>query len=173
MARLIPFAALALASVASVASASSDNGLARTPPLGWMSWRVGAASERSAASTTGAPPPPHHPPLPHTITPTPPFARRQYFRCNLDTPTDDCSDPLTTNCISEALYKGQVCAAERRRRGGGGGGYEPLCVPLSPLPRSSCLAGYVASRHQAPSRGATPRPPPHPTHTLVHLILPL
>lgn len=32
----------------------------------------------------------------------------QAFRCNLESPGDDCSDPLTTSCIGEALYKGQV-----------------------------------------------------------------
>ena len=36
--------------------------------------------------------------------------RRQFFRCNLATPVDDCTNPLTTNCISEALYKGQTDA---------------------------------------------------------------
>jgi hypothetical protein len=30
----------------------------------------------------------------------------EIFRCNLDTPTDNCTDPLTTACISEALYHG-------------------------------------------------------------------
>ena len=34
----------------------------------------------------------------------------EIFRCNLNTPTDDCSDPTTTMCISEALYKGQADA---------------------------------------------------------------
>lgn len=34
----------------------------------------------------------------------------QFFRCNLATPVDDCTNPLTTNCISEALYKGQTDA---------------------------------------------------------------
>jgi len=34
----------------------------------------------------------------------------EIFRCNLATPTDDCTNPLTTNCISEALYKGQADA---------------------------------------------------------------
>ncbi len=48
------------------------NHLARTPPLGWMSWQV--------------------------------------FRCNLNTSTDDCTDPTTTNCISNALYQGQADA---------------------------------------------------------------
>ncbi len=33
----------------------------------------------------------------------------EIFRCNLATPTDDCTDKTTTNCISEALYQGQVC----------------------------------------------------------------
>ena len=30
----------------------------------------------------------------------------EIFRCNLATPTDDCTDKQTTNCISEALYQG-------------------------------------------------------------------
>lgn len=34
----------------------------------------------------------------------------QIFRCNLNTPTDNCTDPTTTNCISEALYQGQADA---------------------------------------------------------------
>ena len=34
----------------------------------------------------------------------------EIFRCRLDTPTDDCTDKLTTNCISEALYQGQADA---------------------------------------------------------------
>ena len=34
----------------------------------------------------------------------------EIFRCNLNTTTDDCTDPTTTNCISEALYQGQADA---------------------------------------------------------------
>jgi alpha-N-acetylgalactosaminidase len=34
----------------------------------------------------------------------------EIFRCNLYTPTDDCTDKATTNCISEALYQGQADA---------------------------------------------------------------
>ena len=34
----------------------------------------------------------------------------EIFRCNLNTPTDDCTDKTTTNCISEALYQGQADA---------------------------------------------------------------
>ena len=34
----------------------------------------------------------------------------EIFRCNLATPTDDCSDKSTTKCISEALYQGQADA---------------------------------------------------------------
>ena len=30
----------------------------------------------------------------------------EIFRCNLNTPTDDCTDKATTGCISEALYQG-------------------------------------------------------------------
>ena len=30
----------------------------------------------------------------------------EIFRCNLATPTDDCSDKRSTACISEALYQG-------------------------------------------------------------------
>jgi hypothetical protein len=30
----------------------------------------------------------------------------EIFRCNLNTPTDDCTDKATTACISEALYQG-------------------------------------------------------------------
>jgi len=57
---------------AALAGASARNNLARTPPMGWMSWEI--------------------------------------FRCNLNTPTDNCTDPTTTMCISEALYKGQADA---------------------------------------------------------------
>ena len=57
---------------AAIAMATARNSLARTPPMGWMSWEI--------------------------------------FRCNLATPTDDCSDKTTTNCISEALYQGQADA---------------------------------------------------------------
>ena len=32
------------------------------------------------------------------------------FLCNLATPDDNCTDPLTTSCISEALYHGQADA---------------------------------------------------------------
>jgi alpha-N-acetylgalactosaminidase len=53
-------------------SVSARNTLARTPPMGWMSWEI--------------------------------------FRCNLYSPTDDCSDKTTTNCISQALYQGQADA---------------------------------------------------------------
>ncbi len=34
----------------------------------------------------------------------------EIFRCNLNTTSDDCSDPTKTMCISEALYKGQADA---------------------------------------------------------------
>lgn len=34
----------------------------------------------------------------------------EMFRCNLATSTDNCTDPVSTNCISEALYKGQADA---------------------------------------------------------------
>lgn len=54
------------------AGAFGRNNLARTPPMGWMSWQV--------------------------------------FRCNLNTSTDDCTDPATTGCISQALYEGQADA---------------------------------------------------------------
>ena len=30
----------------------------------------------------------------------------EIFRCNLNTPTDDCTDKAATKCISEALYQG-------------------------------------------------------------------
>lgn len=30
----------------------------------------------------------------------------EIFRCNLATPTDDCTDKASTKCISEALYQG-------------------------------------------------------------------
>ena len=30
----------------------------------------------------------------------------EIFRCNLATPTDNCTDKATTGCISEALYQG-------------------------------------------------------------------
>ena len=30
----------------------------------------------------------------------------EIFRCNLNTPNDDCTDKATTACISEALYQG-------------------------------------------------------------------
>ena len=34
----------------------------------------------------------------------------QVFRCNLATKDDDCSDPKTTQCVSDALYRGTVDA---------------------------------------------------------------
>jgi len=34
----------------------------------------------------------------------------ELFRCDLGSPADDCTDPLTTRCISEALYTGQADA---------------------------------------------------------------
>ncbi len=34
----------------------------------------------------------------------------EIFRCNTGGNGDDCTNPLTTNCISEALYKGQADA---------------------------------------------------------------
>ena len=34
----------------------------------------------------------------------------EIFRCNLNTPTDNCTDPATTACISQALYQGQADA---------------------------------------------------------------
>lgn len=34
----------------------------------------------------------------------------EIFRCNLATPTDNCTDSATTNCISAALYEGQADA---------------------------------------------------------------
>jgi len=30
----------------------------------------------------------------------------EIFRCNLNTPNDDCTDKTSTACISEALYQG-------------------------------------------------------------------
>ncbi len=59
-------------------------------------------------------------PMPNPTHPTPlPPARNQphrpplrmsweIFRCNGATSTDNCTDPATTNCISAALYEGQV-----------------------------------------------------------------
>ena len=43
---------------------------------------------------------------------TPPMGWMSWeiFRCNLNTPTDNCTDPTTTNCISQALYQGQADA---------------------------------------------------------------
>lgn len=40
----------------------------------------------------------------------------EIFRCNLATPTDNCTDPTTTGCISQALYQGQADASERKFR---------------------------------------------------------
>ena len=34
----------------------------------------------------------------------------EVFRCNLATPTDDCTNKSTTKCISEALYQGMADA---------------------------------------------------------------
>ena len=34
----------------------------------------------------------------------------EIFRCNLQSPGDDCTDKTTTKCISEALYQGQTDA---------------------------------------------------------------
>lgn len=47
---------------------------------------------------------------------TPPMGWMSWelFRCNLGSATDDCSDPSTTHCISEALYKGQADALVAR-----------------------------------------------------------
>ena len=95
---------LLLAAVPAIAVAR--NSLARTPPLGWMCVR--------------SPPPPPHPwpfnrrPLlsprqPHKKTPHI-HTQWEIFRCNLYTPTDDCTDKQTTKCISEALYQGQADA---------------------------------------------------------------
>jgi hypothetical protein len=44
----------------------------------------------------------------NNLAPTPPMGWMSWevFRCNLNTTTDDCSDPKTTMCISEALYRG-------------------------------------------------------------------
>jgi hypothetical protein len=44
------------------------------------------------------------------LTPPMGWMSWELFRCNLATPTDDCTNPLTTHCISEALYKGQADA---------------------------------------------------------------
>ena len=72
-ARLTPLPSLRPARLpASAAVGEARNNLARTPPMGWMSWEI--------------------------------------FRCNLNTPTDDCTDKASTNCISEALYQGQADA---------------------------------------------------------------
>ena len=37
----------------------------------------------------------------------------EIFRCNLETKDDDCTDPLSTLCISDALYRGTVDALAR------------------------------------------------------------
>ena len=44
------------------------------------------------------------------LTPPMGWMSWEIFRCNLATATDNCTDPLTTACISEALYKGQADA---------------------------------------------------------------
>lgn len=52
----------------------------------------------------------------HAAAATPPMGWMSWeiFRCNLATPTDNCTDPETTMCISEALYKGQADAMASR-----------------------------------------------------------
>lgn len=34
----------------------------------------------------------------------------EIFRCDMSTPSDNCTDPTSTMCISEALYQGQADA---------------------------------------------------------------
>ena len=41
-----------------------------------------------------------------TVLPPMGWMSWELFRCNLATSTDDCSDPSTTRCVSEALYHG-------------------------------------------------------------------
>ena len=95
------------------------------PPLGGGPRNRGCAQLPCAHSTNGVdecekPPPPTHPwpfkrrPLlsprqPHKKTPHI-HTQWEIFRCNLYTPTDDCTDKQTTKCISEALYQGQADA---------------------------------------------------------------
>ena len=44
----------------------------------------------------------------NNLSATPPmgFLSWQVFRCDLAAPGDDCTDPATTRCVSEALYRG-------------------------------------------------------------------
>ena len=51
------------------------------------------------------------------LTPPMGFMTWQLFRCNgpgANGPTDDCSDPATTYCISDALIRGQAAAMHAR-----------------------------------------------------------
>ena len=104
-------------------AAEARNSLARTPPMGCvLRTHLRAATATAATATAAAAPPPPPPPPPPAdprppVVPRPPVARPaspparrwmswEIFRCNLETPTDDCTDKKTTACISEALYQG-------------------------------------------------------------------
>ena len=70
-----------------------------------------AASSAFAAAVALSRPPPRHSRSSPRCAPCPPLQMSwEIFRCNLYTPTDDCTDKATTNCISEALYQGQTDA---------------------------------------------------------------
>ena len=84
----------------------------------------------------------------------------EIFRCNLYSPTDDCTDKESTKCISEALYQGQadamvsegfadagyasihmdvsLSAGENRARRNGRPDETPTRTPTHPPPRQDC-----------------------------------
>ena len=111
------------------AGVAARNSLARTPPMGWMSWEVSPPSfffalrllsrlilartrpQRSGMARARIGWEWRAPFCTNLITRTPPplfatCAPEQIFRCRLATPTDDCTNKANTSCISEALYQG-------------------------------------------------------------------
>ena len=84
----------------------------------------------------------------------------EIFRCNLASPTDNCTDPSTTNCISQALYEGQ---ADAMVTGGfAAAGY--ASIHMDDVRTWACRAYPGTMRGRWHDTPMTP-PPPHPiTH---------
>lgn len=93
----------------------------------------------------------------------------QLFRCNgpgANGPSDNCTDPLSTYCISDALIRGQ--AAAMHSRGFAAAGYVTLSIDDcegTPARTPSCR------RNSRRKRALTARAP-HNTSPMPHLNAP-
>ena len=90
----------------------------------------------------------------------------EIFRCNLYTPSDDCTDKSSTMCVSQALYQGQADAMVDN--GFAAAGY--ASIHMDDVRAQSLPMLALRARPLARAQGLNPTPTQQQPHT--HPTLP-